>query len=108
MRYSVAECPIYQAGLCSVRAFFENDIASTSKKPSHGLVICDECEAIWFQPDVRGVHVYADSESPHCPITGDPLYDEQTSRWANPDDVLALGWADKIDHSLTHDPNSDA
>lgn len=107
LRHSVAHCPICEGGLCSVRAFFENDITRTSEKPSHGLILCDECEAIWLQPNVQGVHLYADSESPLDPITGKPLYDPRSSRWANTKDVESLRWSDKIDPSLTYDPQHD-
>lgn len=119
-RHSVAHCPICDGGLCSVRAFFDHsvvpnplaanepNIAEVSRKLSHGLVICDECEAIWLQPDIRGVHVYPDAQTPHCPVTGKPLYDWQTSRWATSEDVASLGWSDAINPSLTYDPSGDA
>lgn len=90
-----------------MRVFSEHGFTSSSDKPSYGLILCDECEAIWLQPDVHGVHLYADSESPRSPVTGEPLYDVHSSRWANAADVAALGWTDKIDDSLTYDPQHD-
>lgn len=105
LRYSVGQCPICGGGLCSIRAYFDDE--NGGEKLTHGLVVCDECEAIWLQPDTKGVHVYADSESPLCPVSGKPLYAPQYSRWANADDVAALNWSDAVDSSLTYDPRGD-
>lgn len=100
LRHNVSSCPICGGGLCGIRSFFDSDASL-----SHGLVVCDECEAIWLQPDTRGVHVYADPESPVCPISGLGLYDSKVSRWANADDVAMLGWTEMIDPRLTFDPD---
>ncbi|EMI54286.1 hypothetical protein [Rhodopirellula sallentina] len=105
MRYSIGQCPICGGGLCTVRAFFDHE--NGSLKLTHGLVVCDECEAIWLQPDINGVHVYADSESPLCPVSGKPLYDPQFSRWATEADVASLNWSAAIDPSLTYDPRGE-
>ncbi|MCM2372383.1 hypothetical protein [Aporhodopirellula aestuarii] len=108
LRFCVGQCPICDGGLCTVRVFFDDTGPdSTSEQISHGLVACDECEAIWLQPNTRGVHVYANSETPLCPVSGKPLYDNRFSRWANAADVASLGWSDAIDPALTHDPRGD-
>lgn len=96
MRHNVSSCPICRDGLCGVRAYFDS-----SGELAHGLVVCDECEAIWLQPDTGGVHVYAAPESPRCPISGVGLYDRVFSRWANEDDIVALGWSAAIEPELT-------
>ncbi|TWT97522.1 hypothetical protein Pla100_26760 [Neorhodopirellula pilleata] len=96
MRHNVSSCPICGGGLCGVRAYFD-----ASGVLTHGLVVCDECEAIWLQPDTGGVHVYADPESPRCPISGVELYHRGTSRWANEDDLASLGWSAAIASELT-------
>lgn len=100
MRHNISSCPVCGGGLCGIRAFFDQDAVLI-----HGLVVCDECEAIWLQPDTQGVHVYADPESPLCPLSGMGLYDSKVSRWANASDVAMLGWTDRIAHDLTFDPN---
>lgn len=102
MRHNVSSCPICGGGLCGVRAFFD-----ASSRLTHGLIVCDECEAIWLQPKTDGVHVYADPESPECPISGEGLYDRNVSRWANEEDVAALGWFGEINPALTFDPSGD-
>jgi len=94
----VSSCPICGDGLCGVRVYFDSSGTLT-----HGLVICDECEAIWLQTDTSGVHVYAASESPRCPISGVGLYDRVVGRWANEEDIATLGWSDAIQPALTFD-----
>ncbi|SMP39174.1 hypothetical protein SAMN06265222_101266 [Neorhodopirellula lusitana] len=103
LRHHVSACPICGGGLCGVRAYFDSP-----ESLSYGLVICDECEAIWLQPDTQGVHVYADAEAPVSPVNGLGLYDPTVSRWANAEDIQKLGWSASIDDSLTYDPNASA
>ncbi|TWU18183.1 hypothetical protein Poly21_03380 [Allorhodopirellula heiligendammensis] len=102
VRFCVGECPLCKGGLCTVRAYL-NDQAQLS----YGLILCDECEAIWLQPDTNGVHLYSDPERPLSPVSGQPLFDSAHSRWANHDDINALGWSGKIDPTLTHSPHYD-
>lgn len=101
VRLCVGKCPICGDGLCTVRSYFDDH-----HELSYGLVVCDECEAIWLQPDTGGPHVFPDAESPHSPIGGGSLYDPRHSRWATRDDVDALGWSDEIDPELTHGTSS--
>ncbi|MCC9644251.1 hypothetical protein LOC71_18395 [Rhodopirellula sp. JC740] len=100
-RYSVGSCPICEQGLCSIRA-----CGLVNDRPTYGLVVCDECEAIWLQPDLNGVHVYADAENPKCPVDQSHLY-RGNSRWATPSDIDQLGWSDAVNPDLTYDPDSD-
>ncbi len=101
VRLCVGKCPLCKCGLATARAYFNDDC-----QLSYGLVICDECEAIWSQPDVRSPSVYPDPESPLSPVSGQSLYDPLHSRWATPDDIAALDWSDKIDPTLTHSPQA--
>ncbi|EGF27886.1 hypothetical protein RBWH47_01129 [Rhodopirellula baltica WH47] len=101
VRHSVGSCPICEQGLCSIRA-----CGLVDDKPSHGLVVCDECEAIWLQPNIQGVHIYADAETPKCPIDQSPLY-QGNNRWATLDDIDRLGWSDAVSPDLTYQPESD-
>lgn len=99
-RYSIGFCPICGGGLCSIRA-----CGLTNDQPSHGLVICDECEAMWLQPNLNGVHLYPDSETPLCPIDQTPLY-QGCNRWATPADIEQLGWTESVNADLTYRPES--
>ncbi|MDA8743786.1 hypothetical protein N9N28_04035 [Rubripirellula amarantea] len=97
-RHSIDFCPICGGGLCGLRIYGigENSPANT---PPHGLVICDECEAIWLEPDTSTVHVYPDLENPVSPVSGEPLWGE-TSRWATIEDIKQLGWLDAVNRDL--------
>lgn len=99
-RHHVATCPICEDGLCGVRVYLDDESNVT-----HGLIVCDECEAIWLQPNVSGVHVYANSQSPLSPVSGQGLYDQSLSRWANRDDVAALGWSAAVKKELDWNPS---
>ena len=70
----------------------------------HGLIVCDECEAIWLAPDVTTDHQYPDSENAECPICSAPLWGEQ-SRWANLDEIEALDWIGVVNHDLDVNPD---
>lgn len=86
----VSYCPICQCGLRRVRA-----CTGTTENPHlHGYVLCDDCETVWLEPDVKSEHVYPDVESAACPICRQPLYGAQ-SRWATEQDIIALGWRDQ-------------
>lgn len=68
--------------------------------PQHGLIMCDECEAIWMSPDPESPHVYPDAESAACPICQNPLFGDEV-RFASQSDLEQLGWAGAIDPALT-------
>jgi hypothetical protein len=91
--HSVDVCSICGCGLCGIRICgFDTD------KP-HGLVVCDECEALWTQPDTRTPHMWRDAEHPHCPICDAPLWGAH-SRWATREDLEKLGWQQQINPHL--------
>lgn len=91
--FSIDYCPVCGAGLLGLR------ICGLGTNQPHGLVVCDECEAIWQQPSVSSKHQYADSLDARCPKCDDPLWGPQ-SRWASLEDLQTLGWCDAIDPNL--------
>lgn len=94
-RFSVDFCPICGGGLAMVRY-----CGGHGTIPPHGLVCCDECEAIWLEPDVSSPHLYPDPEKAVCPVCHTPIYGPDC-RFASPDDLQTLGWAASIDDELT-------
>lgn len=44
-----------------------------------------------MEPDVHAPHSFADTESPACPVCGQPLYGSQ-AHWATLNDLIQLGW----------------
>ncbi|TWT79585.1 hypothetical protein CA13_09890 [Planctomycetes bacterium CA13] len=97
-KHSIDFCPICGGGLCGVRICGLNANDETNElvghyelvKP-HGLIVCDECEAIWLEPDTSTPHQYPDACDARCPICSEPLWGKQ-SRWADLRDIAELGW----------------
>jgi hypothetical protein len=100
-KHSISFCPICGGGLCGVRIC---GITATHAQPPpqrqiHGLIVCDECEAVWLEPDLESDHQYPDAVDARCPICDEPLWGPQ-SRWADRNDIADLGWASRVDHQL--------
>lgn len=85
----VGTCPVCEGGLCRVR------VCGVASNHLNGMVICDECEAIWPEPDLSQACNYLDAENPVSPITGDSVWDH-ANRWATLEDVALLGWYDRV------------
>lgn len=100
--HSIANCPVCDDGLLGVRLCHGDPGGAIGKTVEpHGLIICDQCEAIWRQPDRQSPHQYADAENAKCPRCQTDLW--QTSHWASLDEVSRLGWIDAIDRELDND-----
>ncbi len=81
----LGNCPVCQDGLRRVRT------CGLHENALHGLIICDECEAIWIDPSESAHHVFGSSESPVCPLCRQPIWSDN-SRWSTVEDVCLLGW----------------
>ncbi|WP_231612192.1 hypothetical protein [Novipirellula galeiformis] len=101
-KHSVGECPICGGGLCGVRICgfpAETETPSQTGKLTnvknrplpHGLVVCDECEAIWLEPDLTTRHQYPNGCDARCPVCLEPLWGEQ-GHWASAEEIDILGW----------------
>ncbi len=98
--HSIGRCPICEAGLCGVRICTGDD--PLSQQPTGGFILCDECEALWLEPNTASEHSYVDPENPSCPICRGALW--STSRWALQDDIKTLGWSGAVDPDLDITP----
>ena len=104
-RFSIDYCHICGGGLCGIRICgidpktARQRISRTGSDAPHGLVVCDECEAIWLEPDLSTAHQYPSAEDARCPICGDAIWG-CGSRWAGPDDLVTLGWEFSVNHDL--------
>jgi len=108
-KHSIDFCPICGGGLCGIRicglpAQGDNTLAGQQDATTHGLVMCDECEAIWLEPDVSSDHQYPDAETAACPVCTQTLWGEN-SRWADQDDIQTLGWSASVNHELDVNPD---
>lgn len=85
----VRTCPACGDGLCRVRVCtHENKLA--------GCVVCDECETVWTDPSMSEKFTEGvDSYTASCPDCGRSLW-EDTSHWADIQEVCLLGWYDKV------------
>ena len=81
--FSVGSCSRCQQGLLGVRICCPDEI---------GLVVCDECEAIWLDAECTGPPLYPDSPGSLCPRCGQDLW-QSASHWATAEEVDRLGWA---------------
>ncbi|GAA5507173.1 hypothetical protein [Novipirellula caenicola] len=114
--HSVDHCPICGGGLCGVRicglpepskeSATSAMTAGGNASPSpHGLVVCDECEAIWLEPDLTSRHQYPNGCDARCPVCMAPLWGDQ-SRWASQADLEVLGWSGCTNPELDGLPES--
>lgn len=105
-QHSIDFCPICGGGLCGVRICGLPKATEPHEEQDsesiHGLIICDECEAIWLEPDVTTDHLYPDPMDAICPVCCGSLW--ETSRWANSEDVAVLGWDAAVNHELDMNP----
>jgi len=92
----IGECPICGNGLCRLRC------CSLPGGRKSLYAMCDECEAIWLQPSTSTEHQFPDSQQPLCPISGGPLYGDD-SRWALPSDLPDSGWESEVIIDLPSD-----
>lgn len=92
--FSIDYCPRCGAGLTGIR------ICGLGTPEPHGLVVCDECEAIWLEADTTSEHQYADASDARCPKCTDPLWGGQ-SRWATAEDLVQLNWQHAVDPNLS-------
>jgi hypothetical protein len=104
-KHSVDFCPICGGGLCGIRICgvdetkTEDRFTKLGNDAPHGLVVCDECEAIWLEPDITTAHQYPDVEDARCPICHESLWGKN-SRWADARDVESLGWEFAVNPDL--------
>lgn len=108
-KHSIDFCPICGGGLCGIRICGLSEdgtsvIPIRGTDTPHGLVVCDECEAIWLEPSVASDHQYPDAEDAKCPICNDSLWGKN-SRWANREEIDALGWSAAVNPNLDVRPD---
>ncbi|MEO1524553.1 MAG: hypothetical protein AAFX06_03915 [Planctomycetota bacterium] len=63
--------------------------------------MCDECEAIWLEPDTSTEPLFADPESPACPVCQSGIWG--SSRWADRTEIESLGWTFAVNAELDAD-----
>jgi hypothetical protein len=100
--HSVGQCPVCAHGLCGIRV-------CRDEFGLRGLVICDECEAIWREPELAEPPLYADPVAAVWPDYHHSLWGPYT-HWATIEEIEQLGWEYAVEHSLDfprHRPSPD-
>lgn len=98
----VSNCPICQCGLRRVRAC----TGTGDQAPLHGYVLCDDCETVWREPNLRSEQEPSDASQAACPVCHQPLYGPQ-ARWATEEDIVALGWRSQCVVEAVRLPNQE-
>lgn len=91
--HSIGFCPVCGDGLCGIRAY------PTDDGSLYGLIICDECDAIWTEPDLSAKPYFPDAQDERSPIDAQPIWGA-TSHWADLRECALLGWLGAIDPIL--------
>ncbi len=97
----IGECPVCVNGLCRVRTCRGGQQGET-----HFYALCDECEALWLEPDTMTDFAFCDPESPVCPICQQSLYGPH-ARWSTPADLQGTEWAANAIYALPSDSLQD-
>ena len=58
-------------------------------------MLCDECDALWFEPPGKSAQPVSVKADPPCPECGEPLWNE-SSHWADRCEVEDIGWWDRV------------
>ncbi len=95
----VGQCPVCDQGLCRIR------VCSSDGKP-HFFVLCDECEAMWLKTETAETPMYADRETPRCPICKSGLY--AASHWASAAELSNTAWESVVQVDLPDDDGADS
>ena len=78
-------CPVCDQGVRGVRVCRD-----------HAVVLCDECESVWLDPDASQPPLAPPVPDLPCPVCRNPLYGPQTS-WASKEQVDDLGWSAAVE-----------
>ena len=80
--YYIGSCPVCEQGDLGIR------ICSGL---GHGIVLCDECDAMWLGPELSCPPFFLNTPEMPCIHCGASLI-QPPARWASWDEVQQLGW----------------
>jgi hypothetical protein len=82
----IGSCRCCGQGLLGIRICCEDGM---------GLVVCEECEAIWLHPTCSGEPLFPRPPGGLCPRCGQSLW-SLPAHWASLDEIDRLGWQEYI------------
>lgn len=104
-------CPVCGDGLRRPR------FCADALGEKHFYLLCDECEALWLDPDDASEQKYASMEDPMCPICSAEMYGNQAGWVEEPDlqteQLAGLAWSSRleitsIDQAVSAPPATDS
>jgi hypothetical protein len=81
----IGDCPVCVNGLARIRTCHGGNAGA------HHYAMCDECEAIWLEPDTGAEKQFPDAENAKCPVCGEDLFGS-AARWSLPTDIQGSSW----------------
>jgi hypothetical protein len=97
--YYIGFCPVCEQGALGIRV---------CSGLGHGVVLCDECDAMWLSLDLTRPAVFLSAAGLTCLHCGGSL-DEPPAHWATWDELERLGWQTSVQgqgESLGDGPDS--
>ncbi|MFT5323541.1 MAG: hypothetical protein ACI8P0_001391 [Planctomycetaceae bacterium] len=73
-------------------------------EPRRPLIVCDECDAIWNEPDLLAAPEFASAEGSECPFCGSPIW-QAPARGATLSELKQCQWESLVVGELA-DPQS--
>lgn len=80
--YYVGTCPFCEQGNLGVRV---------CSQAEHAVILCDECEAIWLDPELVGKPVFHKEPELPCPYCQGNLMNSPAC-WASMGEIFKRGW----------------
>lgn len=84
--YYVGTCSCCGQGLLGIRICCDDET---------GLILCDECEAIWLHPSCPGSPLFPQPPDSACPRCHRPIWDPP-AHWATQPEIDRLDWNDYV------------
>ena len=84
----VGVCPVCENGVGGVRLCHD-----------HAVVVCEECESVWLDPDLTQRPTSPPAPDTPCPVCRHPLYGDETA-WATAQQVADLGWSAAVEGEI--------
>jgi hypothetical protein len=84
--YYIGSCPVCEQGNLGIR------ICSGLQ---HGIVLCDECDAMWLDADLSRPPFFLNAPRLPCLHCGASLVNSP-AHWATWDEILRLGWQSHV------------
>jgi len=80
--YYVGTCPFCEQGSLGIRI---------CSKAGDAVILCDECDALWLSPELKGKPAFLEEPDLPCPYCPGNLT-ESPACWASMGEIIERGW----------------